>query len=195
MKNDYIEVIDNFLEPTYFNNIRHLLESPHFAWFYMGNISSSAKFISINGADYDKLLGFSHNVYCDGTVYNDELCQLLSPFTWKIQDHVGGSDVMRVRCDMTVFTEKNVVHEPHVDILSEPHYSAVFYVSEADGATIIFNEKLKYGKEISESNLTIKKTIQPKPNRVVIFDGSYIHTGTSPSNYPRRIIINTNIKP
>jgi len=197
MKDDYIEVIDDFLEPSYFRNLYETVTSIKFPWFFSENISTDEdRQVSINGNSSSRLLGFSHSV-CDGEqVDSRDMYPLLCPFAWKILDHVGGSGVLRIRFDMTVFTETGLVHEPHVDYLDTPHYSAVFYLTKSDGPTIIFNEKYDYDSGYPEKDLTIKEVIQPKPNRIVIFDGSYIHTGNPPTeSFSRRIIINTNIEP
>jgi len=196
MKDDYIEVIDDFLEPSYFRNLYETVTSIKFPWFFSENISNDEdRQVSINGNSSSRLLGFSHSV-CDGEqVDSKDMYPLLCPFAWKILDHVGGSGVLRIRFDMTVFTETGLVHEPHVDYLDTPNYSAVFYLTKSDGPTIIFNEKYDYDSGYPERDLTIKEVIQPKPNRIVIFDGSYIHTGNPPTESSRRIIINTNIQP
>ena len=36
----------------------------------------------------------------------------------------------------------------------------------------------------------IKKTIAPKPGRLVLFNGDYVHTGHSPSEHQTRILLN-----
>ena len=65
-------------------------------------------------------------------------------------------------------------HTPHVDMDGE-HHTAVYYVNDSDGDTIIGDEK-----------------VSPKANRVVIFDGKTIHNGHSPCEHNNRIIINSN---
>jgi hypothetical protein len=37
------------------------------------------------------------------------------------------------------------------------------------------------------------KKIKPKENRLLVFDGSYLHTGCSPAKYKNRVIINTDL--
>jgi len=51
----------------------------------------------------------------------------------------------------------------------------VYYVNDSDGPTMI------------EGNL-----IEPKANRLVMFDGHKPHTGASPTKHKTRIIINSN---
>ena len=77
---------------------------------------------------------------------------------------------------------------PHVD-LATPHKTLIYYVNDSDGDTLIFKERY-YGKA-DYSAKTIEKTITPKANRAVIFDGLKYHTGSVPTKN-NRIIINMN---
>ena len=90
---------------------------------------------------------------------------------------------------MTVYNPDVVMHGPHVDYKDKMHYSSVYYLNDSDGPTVIFNEKL------GENSLTIKESIEPKPNRLLLFDGSYLHTGYSPSRHNSRVLINSNYEP
>ena len=56
-----------------------------------------------------------------------------------------------------------------------PHYSAVYYVNDSDGNTVIGDMK-----------------VAPRANRVVVFDGNIPHNGHSPCEHNNRIIINSN---
>ena len=76
----------------------------------------------------------------------------------------------------------NYIDTPHLD-LKEKHSALLYYVNDSDGDTIIY-EDVKKNK--------IKKTVKPKQGRMVIFDGSYWHTGSQPRNNIR-CIINTDI--
>ena len=70
------------------------------------------------------------------------------------------------------------------------------YFNDSDGDTIVYNEQSPTVKIPNETltNLTEKKRISPRENRLLIFDGSFIHTGHSPTNHRRRILLNCNFK-
>ena len=63
----------------------------------------------------------------------------------------------------------------HIDGWVSMNITALYYVNDSDGDTIIGDEK-----------------VSPKANRVVIFDGSTLHNGHSPCEHNNRIIINSN---
>ena len=88
------------------------------------------------------------------------------PFSWKIH---------RIPVDMWRFTPQSI------DYLF-PNTATIFYVNDTDGDTII------YGQD----RLEIKERVSPKANRLVIFDGDILHTGSSPTKHKTRILINSN---
>ena len=87
---------------------------------------------------------------------------------------------------MTVATSEQVIHDPHVDINEIPNITTIYYVSDSDGDTVIYNETQK------SDNYTVMDTITPKKNRLLIFDGSHYHTGHSPMKHQNRVLINSN---
>ena len=72
-----------------------------------------------------------------------------------------------------------------------PHYSAVYYVNDSDGDTIIYDQQFQ-GNPNPPLELTEKRRIDPKANRLLLFNGKYFHTGSSPAKNKNRIIINGN---
>jgi hypothetical protein len=107
---------------------------------------------------------------------------------------VNGDGNMRSRFDMVTNTNRDLQHGVHVDFdkIETRNVSAVFYLNDSDGDTIIYNERQKYDGEPVPDTLTIKKRISPKSNRLVLFSGNYWHTGESPRQNNRRVILNSN---
>ena len=67
------------------------------------------------------------------------------------------------------------VDKPHVD-LHYKHKVYLYYVIDADGDTVFYN------------NGKISQKIKPKKGRLVIFDGSILHTAKQPTKGIRCII-------
>jgi hypothetical protein len=79
---------------------------------------------------------------------------------------------------------------PHVDLPTEMDYTtAIYYVTDADGDTILFNEKNGH-----EGPLTINERVVPKKGRIVLFDGNTLHAACQPTKNNPRIVLNINIK-
>ena len=75
---------------------------------------------------------------------------------------------------------------PHIDTLKD-HFVMLYYVCDSDGDTLIYNEK-------SKSDIyTLQKRVTPKQGRVILFDGSFYHTGEQPLNNVR-CVVNYNLR-
>jgi hypothetical protein len=79
---------------------------------------------------------------------------------------------------------------PHIDY-NEPHYIFLYYPSDSDGDTIIYNEM--HNNNYITPSVTINKRITPKKGSAFIVDGRYFHSITTPSEHPFRGVINSNL--
>ena len=102
-------------------------------------------------------------------------------------DTIDYNKVLRARADMVTWTQNNFLHEAHQDF-AFPHKACVFYINQSDGDTVFYNVT----KNDYNDKCKIQESVSPKPNRLVIFDGDLMHSGHSPSQHKRRIIINSN---
>jgi len=108
-----------------------------------------------------------------------------------MKNGIGCENILRSRLDMTVYTPGGMRCDPHVDS-PYPHVATIFYLNDSDGNTVIFNEKFEGDPNFDESKLTIQREIEPKANRLLIFNGHYIHTGHVPAKHNNRVILNSN---
>ena len=82
---------------------------------------------------------------------------------------------------------------PHIDISDFKHLVILYYVTDADGETVIYENQFKENEKIPNfEDLKEKKRVMPKQGRVVCFDGFYWHTSQQPSKNVR-CIINYNV--
>ena len=178
-----MKIIDNFLTPSYANAIEERLQSMQQPWFFSGS-SSGDQFGQHSSLQY----GFSF-LLCSKRDYGwieTPLTMLLRPFIFQVQDTVGAKEVLRCRVDMTVATGTKVLHPPHVDIEGQKNITTIYYVSDSDGETVVYNERERC------KEYTVMETVTPKKNRLIIFDGEQYHTGHSPMKHKNRILINSN---
>jgi len=176
-----IEIIDNFLEQSYIDYIDNSVED--FDWKYCKNIS-------INKDDTTPWLhGISRGLFDieEKVSFQDRKAELFIPVILKIEDafNLKKNSLIRARLDLTLRSPTNIIQTPHRD-LAYKHYASILYCNNSDGNTVIYNEK-KLSPEY-----TIQKIIEPKKNRLVFFDGEYIHTGHSPCKNNYRMLLNTN---
>jgi len=89
--------------------------------------------------------------------------------------------------------DRHILDELHVDNRITPHLVVLYYVKDADGDTIIYENHYSNEKSVPDlDKRIIKKRVTPKKGRVVLFDGWYWHTAEQPTN-DMRCIINYNV--
>jgi hypothetical protein len=196
-----IRVFDNFLSPTYFNQLKSKVLSSEFSWSYHDNITVPDR--EKNKFNTDELwqYGFSHLVVFNEVIHSQEILDLMLGFHSQILDFSGCEWVIRSRFDMTTFTNGKRKHVPHVDLFV-PNITCVFYLTDSDAPTEIYDERIS-NYEIEDYhilypteklyNFNVKKRILPKENRIVMFDGSYFHSGFSSEEYKNRVTVNINV--
>jgi len=93
---------------------------------------------------------------------------------------------------------------PHIDVFSREMEggtidnikTAIYYVNDATGNTVIFNERCTDPFDLEQAhmfkNLTVKAEVEPKKGRLVVFDCGLIHAGNYPVTNNPRVIINFN---
>ena len=82
---------------------------------------------------------------------------------------------------------------PHVDLANFKHLVILYYVTDADGETVIYDNQFVENQKIPNfKDLKEKQRVMPKQGRVVCFDGYYWHTSQQPS-IGTRCIINYNV--
>jgi hypothetical protein len=191
------KVVDNFLPQKYWERIYSSLCSPYFSWYFQNDITD---YCNVN-KNVDSLghLGFNSWVIRNGAdipMVHDWLPsqELILPFCYAVQDLIGvESRINRVRYDMTIYNPNVHLHKPHIDIEDVPHVACVYYVNDSDGNTVLYKQRsTKYDEKLFPKKLDILLEVEPKANRVLIFDGSLIHTGHSPSKNNSRVIVNSN---
>ena len=184
-----MEIIDNFLEEEYFNHIQSKILHADHRWYYMDNISISKE---ISTRETDLRYGFNYSlIEPDHKEYN---LGEMNKFIYDVSIAANANVVLRSRMDMTTNRGESYKLEPHVDF-QYPHITTIFYVNDSDGNTIIYNEMYdQIDQEIDDTQLTIKQEIEPKANRLIIFNGLHLHTGHTPSIHNQRVLINSNFK-
>jgi hypothetical protein len=189
---DIVE-LDDVIPLAYQDQIEAEVRSDRMAWFFS---EESGRRVSGVEANY---AGFSHLVYhIDGGVSApSSMTALLLPLLYIFCDRarLPFNTLLRIRLGLFPRTMIDVPHHnPHVDFY-QPHQSAIYYVNDSDGDTVIFNEtsdqvsleqSLRYTKE---DRFTVAARVSPKKGRMCGFDGRYYHASMHPRQNSSRFAI------
>jgi hypothetical protein len=187
----YLEIIDDFLTKSYHKNILELLLSQKFDWMYCDDMTDSARKEQEEGP-YG--YGFAHYFWDEEKGSQPPLGGFIEPALYQMMDVAKCEGILRARADLTTWSKDEYVHLPHVDYFF-PNVGTVYYVNESDGDTILYNVKPENASNSchpDQKDLKIVERVSPKANRLALFDGALLHTGSSPSKHKNRILINSN---
>tara|TARA_R110000803_G_C11793707_1_gene298398 strand:+ start:21 stop:572 length:552 start_codon:yes stop_codon:yes gene_type:complete len=171
----FIEVYDDIIHPKLANQIEDLLlNNPplNVKYTYITNITGSGDKVNkyLPGFQYE-FLNPVHNFY-EPTQY------FLSQILYKLSNHLNFQikQILKGRSFLqtpSITSQKNSIH---ID-LDLPHWVCLYYVTDSDGDTILFDD-----------NNNETKRVTPKKGRIIFFDGSIKHCSSSPSKTHRSII-------
>jgi hypothetical protein len=180
-----ITIVDNFLPQKEFEESRDYILSVYQNWFWHDNISTP---IDVGIRNY----GFGFNLTTDTNKFREcETKKYTQNLIESVRDFARCKNILRARLDMTTNVMERIRHCPHVDRFDR-HVSAIFYFTDSDAETVIYNEKLLKPND-TMGELTVNTSVRPKENRLMLFDGQHIHTGHSPVKYSRRVLLNINL--
>jgi hypothetical protein len=98
--------------------------------------------------------------------------------------------LFRVRLILNTTSPTPELNGAHVD-LPGPHKTALLYLNDADGDTVLYNEQWCGDDQLPEK-YTVMQTVAPIANRLLCFNGLHFHTGTLPTKINRRVVLNIN---
>jgi hypothetical protein len=185
-----IFVFDNIITLEEQDNIKNILLSDNFNWYYCADITNS-EFVKENPRP-----GFKHSFLLNQKI-NSDYYNLILPIVnescKKINFEI--NKILRSKAFLQLPLNLNnnyTLDSPHIDI-DEKHLVVLYYVLDSDGDTVIFDNKFGQTKtEIKFEDLNVIKKITPKKGTVVIFDGHYFHSAYQPKSN-LRCVINCNV--
>ena len=163
-----MRIEDNFLAQDKWKELHDYMTSWEFPWFMQPTLTY--------GNDDLESFGFNHWLTA-------EEHPLFAHLVSEMQSALSARNVLRVRADMTILNPNKYRHGWHTDT-KEKHTVCIYYVNDSDGNTLLKDPVKGHGF----------MQVEPKANRLLVFDGSIEHTGHSPSEHKQRILINANLE-
>lgn len=183
---DYF-VIDDFDE--YNELFDHMMGSDNVPFFYRPSVVD----------DPEERMYFTHCIQKD--VYNTNgvpqiFSQLFFPVYNMVYDlckqyKIQMNGMYRAAINANTPTEGKNIYIPHVDSFT-PTTQLLFYLNDSDGETILYDEV--HSGSIDQPNYLEYEPkeiarIEPKRNRVLIFNGLRFHNAVTPSKNTRFVLV------
>lgn len=199
---DEIKLIENLIPQKYQEEIKNIVFSNVFPWYYSkgiwGKKTENIPFWQLSAMENPKVTdsyGFTHLFYENGKVmspYFPIVENILFSLEQKLKIKI--SDIIRIRARLTTqvpnHTQDNY-SAPHFDFSEICTYSTlVYYVHDTDGDTFLFEEKIEQLNNKKVTNPTVLKRITPKQGLGLFFKGNVYHSGNFPIKCLDRVIFN-----
>ena len=178
-----IRILDDFLPQWYANELENNILSSNFPWYYINDISLPTN--GENGEDANPKTGYGMTHW-----YFDNEGGENSPY-YSMVNMIPKFALERFNMDPVhnVFQARSFLSLPrprterndgiHIDT-EVPHVVLLYYVNDCEEAPTYLFEDM-------EGNKVIQK-IEPKKNRLAIFQGNIPHASSQPENGIRAII-------
>jgi hypothetical protein len=168
-----IEIIDNYLSKEHHENIKSTLTSLDFPWYLQKDCKVGKRWIEKNVLEDSRIdFQFIHGFYKDFFFHSHHF-NLILP----IIDQLKPSALIRIKANLTTYANKVMPFHYHLDNEdSIKCKTAIYYVNTTNGPTIF-----ETGEKI--------ECIQ---NRMIIFDSTIKHTGTTHTDEKFRCVLNFN---
>jgi hypothetical protein len=191
-----MKIIENAFTNSMFDIVSEKIHHQMTPWFF-GNTAYKTGFGQTSLFSYS----FEHLVMDEGRK-NSELFDLLVPLIVSILRENGETvnALTRIRLGMITVTNSQLINTPHVDQHCE-HKTGLIYFSTTDAPTIFYKEKLdlnqnlnseEYYRIILKEICTEDIRVDSVKNKMVLFDGLTYHSSSTPTDAPRRIVLNFN---
>lgn len=158
-------------------------------WFYqpitLSNLSSPGVIDLKNGYD---ICYFTFEPKENSKQYNIIKDVIVKFLNINSIDYVG---IIRIKLNITPTHDEIKQSPPHSDS-KKPHLNFIYYISDAEGETVLYNELANYINNFTDP--TIFKKIKPQRGKAILFDGRQFHSVTPPSKFPLRAVINALIE-
>jgi len=204
LPNDIV-IIDDFIPEFLFDRVYDDVTSFDFPWFYLKDTTYRSKYSNDESLWDD---GFSCLIYLKRLEENYEfkapIYDVFKPILSHCEFVLGVGELIRCKVNMSNTSINSDPFEPHVDIPDIKTVTGLLCLNDSSGPTYIYNQKCPPGLNTNEAlnyfrehkhEFEILYAIEPKKNRMIIFDGSYYHSGSRPSTNKVRLNINFNWNP
>jgi hypothetical protein len=190
-------IIDDFLPKVKFDELSKFVMSTQFPWYYASHVSLPPwEEYDIQDPLAKETDGWYHMLYSSEDNYDGYYMNIFQDFFEELTQRFGytKNDLIRARLGLKQpkFDHKDENYNlPHVDY-NDPHDTIIYYLNDSDGDTRMFKEHARENPDSATFN--VDQRIEPKANRLVIFDGLQYHTASNPIKTNRRVILNINLK-
>jgi hypothetical protein len=178
-----VKIIDNIVPISFQNKLESIIGAGSFDWYFQEDQTYATRSAGSSGFQFThtfwlKEQGFQRSAHLD----------LVTSIVYMFEDKTGVAvrELLRAKANLLVnnkLTDNQIDENIHIDGRDEVAstcMSLIYYVSDSDGDTIIWDK----GRENEPTRVT------PKRGRLIYFPSNLFHRPSQPVNFDRRMVIN-----
>ena len=164
-----LKIYDNFLSDADYKVVSSALTAHRFPWYFNNNIAGTNE--GVDGYQ------FVHSFFNVSKVYDvdTEYSNFINP----IWNKLAPKYMLRAKANLRPRTKEHFRSNFHVD-MNLGQTTAIYYLNSNNGSTVFKDSGDK---------------VESVANRLIVFDGSIEHAGTSCTDDSRRVVLNINYIP
>ena len=185
-----INVVENFLSPQYQDHLEKIMLGREFPWFYLDHTAEPNYETCFPADGMQDGFQFVHTFIDQGNLCSDRLSLVLPiAFALMAKEGINTESHERMKANITfpiAGRSDGSFKPPHVDTLRANTITAIYYVNDADGDTLFFDN---YETEkLNGFRFEVRQRIQPKKGMLVYFDADVLHTSEFPATGARCVL-------
>ena len=184
------KIYDDIVEKNDLKEICSQLTGNRFSWFLSTAVKGeviSPNFDDYNPSKYniDQYAMF-HLLVDNGSAnstYSEVAVKLINAMCAQVGvTHTG---IIRAQFNLVFQHPKsNLPSCPHIDNKIVPHGVMLLYLNDSDGDTYLYKDNSR----------DVQERIEPKAGRLVVFDGTQVHSAGTPVKSKVRLVMNVNLR-
>jgi len=181
--------IEKFIPKSYSDMLENIVKSTEFQWTYCPSSNNqNAPQIMKGDANSYESEQLVHTLYAENAK-RSPFFDIVVTFFYFLEEKTGivVDGIERIKFNMLL--KKGIgddaYNTPHIDVPDANYRSLLYYVTDSDGDTFIFNEKFDHKKA-----LTVRKRVSPAKGKAVVFDSNTWHASSNPRVHANRIVLN-----
>jgi len=198
------DVIENVLPQRYWAEIMGLVTHKEFPWNFFEDLTFRTADTAVfkQNPEIMNSCGFSHLFFDEGR--QSPYWQFIKPLMFsiaektKFRNELRSVQPFRVKANLQTQVNSSTVDNynmPHIDPAhiknGKTNWIFLYYVSDSDGDTFLFNETTTDG--FPPEKFTLKKRVPHKANSALVFKDNMYHASSNPVKDRKRININFNL--
>tara|TARA_B100001250_G_C19733952_1_gene759883 strand:- start:290 stop:811 length:522 start_codon:yes stop_codon:yes gene_type:complete len=165
-----MRIIDNFLHKKDFKEIQEWILEPSCRWSYSPCVVDPNDEVDEDPAAYQ----FVNMIYYSRMGHENPDCARIFTLLDKLRPQV----LLKAKLNMQMMTDTIRVNDKHTDFTpSITCTTAIYYINSNNGYSLIGDKK-----------------VESVENRIVLFNGKTLHTGTTCTDERRRLVLNLNFQ-